>query len=153
MSDKKIFGVNFADDVKINKFRLEDECEIQSEMYYHYGRLLAEKKNHRDHVRAKTELLIREKPDTFLPVGVKLTEGAVDAVIKSDEELTRLDKEVRLLEAAVGALEDRRSQLKNLTELYLAGYYSAPDGKRPDANAEAAREQRSALNRKEKANE
>jgi len=138
---EKRFGENFEDDVKINKLNLDDECEIQSEMYYYYARLLGEKKTERDQVRAKTELAIRLNPEKHIAVGAKLTEGYIEAIIKGDDALSALDQEVRLLEAAVDALEHRRSELKNLVDLFLSKYYSAPD-----ATSDGSRDQRKKLN-------
>jgi hypothetical protein len=133
----KTFGVDFREDVELNKMRLDSECEIQPAMYYHYSSLLSDAKSIQDTAKLKMdyvlgarEMALRTNP----PEGIKITEGTVAAMLATDTEVNKAKeeyalatKEVSALYSAVNALEQRKSMLDNLTKLQVSTYYQTTE--------------------------
>lgn len=143
VKEKKEYGEDFAKDLKINRYKMAEECEQHSSLYQYYADLLAEirakvdkAKDRLSVIESEIELDIRINP----PKEPKMTEAVVKALVQSHEvvggyreTLTRKKEELYHLEAAVASLEHRKRQLDNLVQLLIAGYYSAPKTERkPD---------------------
>lgn len=158
---KEEYGEDFAKDVKINRFKLAEECEQHSSLYQYYADLLAEakadidgEKDRLNIVEAERELVIRADP----PATSKVTEASIKAMIQSDENVIKQKEDLRMvkiglyqLEAAVTALEHRKRMLDNLVQLLIAGYYSAPKTERKaDTRVadETSKDVRNKLNKK-----
>lgn len=146
-------------EIKINKFKLDEENEIQPSLYIYYSELLADAKAEKDKaidsfnlVKAEREMELRKNP----PDGIKITEAAIEALLAQDRKIQKYEtkifeakKRVYHLEAAVNALEHRKSALRNLTTLFVAGYYSLPERDK-DINDQARKLARNKLNKKGK---
>ena len=151
---------NYKDDLRINKYKLEDECENQHNLYNYWATLLADARTNKDRQESKLELLegkveLKYRSMEDLPGKIKSTEGAIKACIKCDEEIeeqtekvNNAKSEVYHLEVAVKSFEQRKSDLDNLVTLFVKGFYSQPDGKRRSGTDEAELAQRRNLNRK-----
>lgn len=139
----KEYGEDFATDVKINRFKLPQECEEHSSLYQYYADLLADarvdvdvEKDRLNIVEAERELDIRKNP----PESPKITEAVIKALVQSDGKVVKRKGKLGgakdglyHLEAAVTALEHRKRMLDSLVQLLIAGYYSAPKTERkPD---------------------
>jgi len=162
---------DFEVDVRVNKYKLDQENQVQASTYHYWASLLAEAKTEVDtcdeqirilegqmkEVRAKEELDIRENGDPSLK---KVTEAGVVAVletrgpvVKKREEIhnarekaIKAKNNVYILEAAVKALEHRRDSLGNLTQLWCKGYYSKPTGSSQSAGDDVSADIRKDLN-------
>lgn len=152
----------FSDDIKINKYRLEDECEHQASIYYYWAKQLADAKNTLNEkedylklVSAQKELEIRKNWETeYQPTNGKQTEGGIKSVLESllvsAKEAVRIAQaDVNALYAAVSAMEHRKDELNNLRALLIGGFYAVPNGggKREDANDMTQRDVRRKLNK------
>lgn len=155
--------MELSDDIKINRFKLPEECERHPSMYYYWSNLLADAKKECDRAEdqlkftlADQEMNIRASAEN---TGMKLTEGGVKASLEINTEVLAARKALRNaqkdryhLEAAVNSLEHRRSQLDNLTKLGINQFYSAPSGAststRPDPLEDAQQNVRGGLKRK-----
>ena len=152
---------SFEKEVQINKFKLDDECEIHSSFYLYWNEELADAKAAKDCAEdalsltlAEAEMHIRKTP----PEGIKITESVIKALVmenesvkKHKEELRQIKESIYHLEAAVKAFEHRKSQLNNLVSLYATGYFSAPSTqKRNTINDDAGKSIRKNLNRRKK---
>jgi tetrahydromethanopterin S-methyltransferase subunit G len=153
------YGNDFNEEVKINKFKLEDESERHPNLYYFYSDLLDEAKWKKDEIEkklefvtAREELKIRKNP----PKDVKITEGSIKAllvvneeVVKLKDKLVEIKREVYHFKTAVEAIEQRNSRLKDLTSLYISGYFSKPSGHQKNTNTDNFQnEQRKNLRRR-----
>jgi hypothetical protein len=149
----------FAEDIQINKYKLEEECERHSGMYFYWAQKLADAKSELNRAEDKLKLTNADR-ELFLrshwnddKYG-KMTEGGVKAVLECDSKVieqkatvNKAQEEVNSLNAAVSALEHRKSELDNLVTLLVKGFYSAPNGgKREGVNESASRELRGNLN-------
>ena len=154
---------SFEDDVLLNKFKIDEECEKQSSLYYYWANKLADAKSELDKAEdqlklgmAENELSIREKWDDSWG---KITEAAVKARLEKEvstyrEEIRNCQKEVYILEAGVKALDHKKSQLDNLTTLLVKGFYATPNGgKNRDINDEVSETVRSKMNKRRKNSE
>jgi hypothetical protein len=159
---------DFAADVKVNKFKLENDCETHASLYHYWADLLAKAKKQRDKAdeiakatRSRRELEIRaaiEKGDKSYDKYGKVTEGVIKSLLDTDEEVMeaaeakrKADGVVYDLEAAVRSLEHRRDELDNLTKLWLGGYYAKPNsdaGRRDSPDDNYSNELRGNLNKK-----
>lgn len=155
------FGEDFKHDVKINKFKLEEECERQPSLYYYYSELLAEAKSDKDKAASKFSLItsevdisVRNDPDS----PKKLTEALIKSIVTVDLKVVKAQKEyddakrkVYTLEVAVNSIEHRKSMLNNLVQLYCKNYYSQPGNY--DSNDQAQQEVRMNLGSRRENNE
>ncbi len=130
---------DFSEEVKINRFKLPEECENHSSKYYYWAKLLANAKtelgSNEDKLKltsAERELFIRNHWDDS---NGKQTEAGVKAILETDKEVIAAKKtlmsnqsEVNTLFAAVTAMEHRRDMLKCEKELLIGGFYASPDG-------------------------
>lgn len=152
---------NFSDDVKINKYKLEEECEKQAGLYFYWAEKLAdarsslnEEKDKLDFILAEMDTHIRIHWDEEYP-GMKSTETSIKSALeqhpkiqKQKEIMQQFQREVNTLFAAESAMNHRKSELDNLVTLLVKGFYAAPNGgKREDATATVEREVRKKLNK------
>ena len=150
----------FSDTVKINKYKLPDECEQHAGLYHNILDERVEIQTELDAMKDSLKLYIAE-----LGIDIrakwsdsdgKITEGAVSSrvdaspkVVSRKENIREKEKELALLDAAKSAMEHRKSMLNNLTSLLIGGFYSAPEGGRKDTpNYEAEKAVRRGLNKK-----
>ena len=152
----------FSDDIKINRFKLDEECTNHSNKYYHWSTKLAVAKNKLaeeedalDLIESQQELEIRKN---WNDENGKQTEGSIKAVLASNKEVRKqvertieAKNEVNILQAGVIAMEHRKGMLDNLVTLFIRNFYSSPTGKN-DISDQTGREVKSRLNssRKEK---
>jgi hypothetical protein len=134
---KRKFGFDLAEDVKINKYALDEESEISSSILYHYGELLAEAKTKQDSMennlkvlKAKKDLEYRRNP----PADLKITESVISSLVESDLEVVEsrnavLDwtAKVNHYYAAVDSLHDKCNRLHDLVDLWSKSYYSTKE--------------------------
>lgn len=153
-------------DKKINKYKLDEELELQPSIYRYWARLAADAKEERDNAKntlKKLEGQIEVKIWTGkykLPTDdsgkpTKLTQGTVLAIINSDddvcnarEELARLEKEFTKAAVNEETIQIKRSSLKHLTELYTKEYFSHLEA--PGTGEQGSRDRRSKLGKKKK---
>ena len=157
----KEIGKVFVDDVKINRFKLEEECEQHAQVYWYYAELLAKARSNRDAIenalklkKAEVNMAIRTTPEVYVG-NVKVTESVVESTVeinadvqKYKTELLAAESEVYTLEAAVTAMTHRKSELDNLVQLWIKAYYASPDGGKPSQTGDAQAAVRAAMNNK-----
>lgn len=157
---KKGFELDFAKDISINKFKLDEECLSHAGLYYNYGEAqasakteVAKAKDNLELVQAERSLAIR---DQLISQGTKVTEAMITSSLIIDEEVREAKSRVREAEdiynkltVAVQAMDARRSELDNLVKLYLSGYFSNPNsiGAKNGATEQAEKAVRSNLNK------
>jgi len=133
---KKGIGVSFEQDISINRFKLEQECENHSNIYCYYSQLASDARSARDQQKARLKFLEGKKELDYRanPIGdIKVSEKSITAMVAVDEDL---EKERRLLieaenvlfvhESALTNLEHRKRMLDNLVQLYIKGYFARP---------------------------
>lgn len=126
---------DFLELIKINKYRLDEECISQSNLYYTYAEKAQEAKNYvskcDDYLKlalSDAQFIVRKK---FNDTGVKFTEAVISAEVERLTSIKEAREELRKAQdlygkamIAVQAIENKRSELDNLVKLYCAGYYS-----------------------------
>lgn len=153
---------SLGDQIKINKYKLDDECVEQASFYHYWADLQADAKATVDRAENTAKLVEAEAQSRVKlrmeKAGDKITVDAVAAGVLLDSEV-RAAKEALLvareelyhLDAAVRAMDHRKSELDNLVKLWAASYFSQPEGAglpRPEPTREFGNDQRRALNRK-----
>lgn len=137
----EVFNFDIEKDVKINRYRLEEELSKQAVLFLHYSEAVAEAKAERDEAKSKLEnakanieLLIRKNPEKYLD-GLKVTESVISSAVTAHTQIVKLNEEyseklkaVNDAESAVRALEHKKSALEDLRYLLIAGFYSYPSG-------------------------
>jgi hypothetical protein len=139
---------DFEVDVKVNKYKLDEENEKQASLYNYWASLLADAKTEKDDaedaltlVKAKADADVRQ---TAADNSEKVTEAVVQGRVLDSPKVQKAQQRVRdaksqvyHLEAAVKALEHRKSSLDNLTVLWTKSYYATPDGGKPATAGDA----------------
>ena len=125
-----------SDDIKIDIYRLENECAEQAQLLYDAGVEFAEAcykyseaKKHREEVEAKLDFQIRSDPARF---GLrKATENSISSAIKLQPEYQeavkaelRAEYERDLAKAKRDAFGQRGSLLKEEVALWVSNYYA-----------------------------
>ena len=133
-------------EIRIDKYNLDEECSLQplrfADIALEYEEACKERDNLKlklEELKAKKDLLIRSKPESF---GVtKVTEAVIQSVINADSEVLALEKkyleskyEANRLGAYREAFQQRKSMIKELGELWIADYYGAPEVKKEVEN-------------------
>lgn len=127
---------DFSRDVEINRFKLDEECQKHSGIFYYYTKELSDAKSELDEQKDKLsfmeselELDLRKNP----PDDMKITEQAIKSLIGSNkilkaqkEIVNKIKKRVYYLESAVKVLEHKKAMIKHLVDLFAARYYSEP---------------------------
>lgn len=121
--------------LKIDKNDLDNELMDQAYYFYQAARRFADAISYRDEakadlegIKAKVGLQIRQQ---FSDAGEKITEGGVDArVIANPEYQKALDRMAAWTDRVVrwtglrDSIQQRGYALKDLTALYIAGYWA-----------------------------
>jgi hypothetical protein len=152
---------NFEEDIKINKFQLEMECETQASTYLYYAQKNANAKSDLNDADDSLKLTISQVEMDYRQNWNetdwgKSTDKGIASRVETDERTTKakkkvadLQREVNILSAGVSAMEHRKSELDNLTKLLIGGFYSAPNGGKREGSTEIVqREIRSSLKKK-----
>lgn len=152
----KEVGINFSEDVKINKFNLPESAEEQASVYLHYLELLADKKKKKDSLKTRLEYLTAKAGLEYRKMDkppVKITEAALKELLAADEkllekreEINKINSDIYDFEAAKLALEQRNSQIKVLKDLLIGGFYGDPS--RANKTKKDSDNHRSQLNRR-----
>lgn len=148
----------FSNDIKINKYKLDDECEQHSSMYHYWSDALADAKTDLDRLKEQKEVIVAER-DQYLRKNWdesrwgKQTEPAIKAKLMTDEKVAKIREDfldaqanVYTLQSAVSSFEHRKSMLDNLVTLFVRQYYSGPNGKREGMTDQMGDEVRDNLN-------
>lgn len=148
-------------DVSVDENELDDEWVQQSRLYHRYAVLVAdarramdESKNQLELEKADVDKSVRENPADY---GLeKLTEAMIGQAVTRSHSVQNAQKalidarhEYEVMQAAVAALDHKKSALENLVKLRLADYYSEPKAK--DVSREAVDQmEKGAIRRKYK---
>jgi hypothetical protein len=147
---------DYNEDIKINKYKLDRECQEHSSHYLFYSSesTIAEEKvdtlkDNLDYLTGKLDLEFRTMSDP----PCKITEGSIKSLINTDErirdikaDIVKAKKDLNLYKGAVKGFEHRKNQLQSLKDLWCAGYYSDPS--RSSEGKEEIKNQRSKLKRR-----
>jgi len=151
----KEIGEDFSVDVKVDRFFLEKACQEHSNIFRVYSEKLAEAKEERndakdvlEYTKSKVEMKYRQMKEP----PVKITEASVTSLVHTHakvkdakKDYTAASKAVDTYEAAVRALEHKKSMIDNLVKLWIAGYFSDPGRAQDDV---AKNKSRSKLKRR-----
>ena len=155
----KLSDFDFENDLKINKYKLDEECLSHASLYFRYAEASVDAKKNLSKVKDELELVKStrnlELREELTSKGLKVTEALVNSALLKDEAVIEATENVRKAEyvfgkisVAVEAMESRKSELDNLVKLYCSGYFSSPSGvKKSDVNEQASKEVRKNLNR------
>ena len=132
---------NFQQDLRIDKFALDDVCVGHADLVAKWGLLWADAVYERDRLEGELELVrgqcdqeIRERPSKF--GWQKADKAPSEAFIKAaiythinyvstNEAYQTAQHEVNILVVAKNAFEHRDKRLSDLARLYGSGYYSS----------------------------
>lgn len=131
--EKRKWGEVFADDVRVDKYALDEEMTMNPTLLQMYGEKYAEARARQDQLEVKIKYLaalkaisLRKNP----PADIKVTDSAIEALIGSDSELNELREQLNKAKedtytyyAALEALRDKGTRLHDLAELFKTGYY------------------------------
>ena len=155
----KLSDFDFENDLKINKYKLDEECISHSSIYFRYAEASVDAKKNLSKAKDELELVKStrnlELRDELSSKGIKVTEALINSVLLKDEAVIEAIEGVRKAEyifgkitVAVEAMEARKSELDNLVKLYCSGYFSAPSGtKKSDITEQASKNVRKNLNK------
>lgn len=133
--------------LEIDKNLLDEEWLKQPKLYMQYAEKLAkyerqldEAKSELDVTKAEIQLKVRNNPGNYDLE--KVTEGAIEAVIVTQEEyqegletLNKIKYQVAIYKAAVRAIDQRKDALENLVRLHGQSYFATPIARGEDGNA------------------
>ena len=132
---KREYGKNYADDIRIDKYALDEEMEMNPTLLDKFGVKYADARARQDKLEVQVKYLSAKKALEFRknpPPDVKVTDSTIEALVNSDEELLKLKEELNearedsyTFYASLETLRDKGLRLHDLMELYKTGYYSA----------------------------
>ena len=131
----------YNEDLKIDKYHLDEEWEDQPLLYMKWAERYAEAIHERDQLKEKMDLIraqidieIRINPNTFgFDRDKKPTESAISNRILEEEEYQTATEEflsakksVNILQGVKEAMEHKKKALEAETSLFIGGFYSEP---------------------------
>jgi len=161
--------LSFKNRLPINKFNLEDECQNQCVLYNEVSQLASDFKSEarkakekHDYIFNKVQFDIRKNPTNY---GIdKITESVITTVATINEEVINAKQEWLMAEEVasafitlVNSVEQRKSMLRDLVQLFVFGYYNNYNTKPVgtdnlgEALEKVIRERNRELNKEEKA--
>lgn len=145
---------SLRDDSRIDKFNLHVCAEEQAEKYAYWAERQADARKLVDGLENKLKLEEATVATQLRGTLEKVTEGKIAEGVATDtgvialkEELVQAEYERNLAEAAVRALDHRKSMIEVLTRLWAASYFGDP--KTNTRDNELVQQGRAALNRRE----
>lgn len=131
--------------LRIDENNLVRECSLQPLLYEEISSLAAlarseanRKKEDVETFRAKLNIAIRDNPEKY--VSGKVTEGAISNTIESNEELIVAKNEYLdaleisgALDSMLRTVEQRKSMLRDLVQLFVFQYYSSENTRAPSS--------------------
>jgi len=126
---------DLEDDLKLDRFNLVREAETLADTYRYWTMESANARRDADAAKDKLELTEAEVAlEIRSSAEKKPTEAMIESMVTADTRVVRAKREFieakhrqALLEGAVRAMDHKRSQLDNLTRLWIAGYYADPN--------------------------
>lgn len=130
--------MNYEKDITIDESSLDIEWLEQPQLMIRYATKAAESRLERDLAKERLDVLkaeldkeIRTDPEKFEIA--KVTETAIQAAVlthpkykEASEQFIQLRYEAEVLQAAVNAIEHRKSALENLVKLFGQQYFAGP---------------------------
>ena len=130
---------DFKDVIKVNRFNLHEDCEIQAVAVDYWNDKQSDIKKEKENEDLALDVLLSSKELAYRanpPTNIKVTDATIKALVNSDEQIIKQKKKVIELKAKLNdldnklkTLEHRKSMLKNLVSLYGFGYFALPEGK------------------------
>ena len=129
---------SYEDDVRIDKYALDIEAELQPQRYKKWSDKVAEATLKRDQCASRLELIearLSKKARRELEneLGKRPTEDMVKTEIRLDgerqkvvAELHQLEYEINIYKGARTAMDHKKSAIDVLTRLHIASYFSKP---------------------------
>jgi GH25 family lysozyme M1 (1,4-beta-N-acetylmuramidase) len=131
---KREYGKDFAADIKIDKYKLDEESEMSASILDHYAELNAKARTDVDRADNAVKLIMAKKMLEYSvnPMkDVKVTVDSLKAMVECDEEVQEAKEELLKATskannyyAAVDALHDKSARLHDLVDLWMKGYYT-----------------------------
>lgn len=132
--------LNFEQDVRIDRYALEDELEYQSSLLYQYDEELNEEKKTLSQLELELSVLEAEtaykiRQGTYGYDG-KVTESVVKELVDTDkavnakrQEVIEQKRVVNQTASAAEAIRQRRYMVQKLVDLYIYEYFNNVDGR------------------------
>lgn len=161
MDDFDIDDFDIKTDLKINKYKLDEECLTHASTYNRYAEMALKTKTELTKAKDKLSLITAQRNiairEEIAKSGSKVTEKMIESYLESDKEVLNAKKEVREIEevnatfnAMLDSFDHRKSELDNLVKLYCAGYYSVVGNKKETSTETTEKDIRKNLNKKAK---
>ena len=161
MNDFNIDDFDIETDLKINKYKLDEECLTHASTYNRYAEMTLKTKTELTKAKDKLSLITAQRNiairEEIAKSGSKVTEKMIESYLESDKEVLNAKKEVREIEevnatfnAMLDSFDHRKSELDNLVKLYCAGYYSVVGNKKETSTETTEKDIRKNLNKKAK---
>ena len=160
MEDFDVDDFDIESDLKINKYKLDEECLTHASTYNRYAEMATKTKTELTKAKDKLSLITAQRNiairEEIAKSGSKVTEKMIESYLETDKEVLKAKKEVREIEevnatfnAMLDSFDHRKSELDNLVKLYCAGYYSVV-GKKETSTETTEKDIRKNLNKKAK---
>lgn len=161
MNNFDIDDYDIENDIKINKYKLDEECLTHASTYNRYAEMATKTKTELTKAKDKLSLITAQRNiairEEIAKSGSKVTEKMIESYLESDKEVLNAKKEVREIEevnatfnAMLDSFDHRKSELDNLVKLYCAGYYSVVGNKKETSTETTEKDVRKNLNKKAK---
>jgi hypothetical protein len=131
---------NFEKDLEVNENALDEEWIKQPYLYMSYAEAAAHAIQKAKEIKEKVNIIKAEADNRirkdYEEKALKITETRINTYIPLDEEVQKINSELRkaelevdLLNAGCKAMDHKKKALERLVDLNLSGYFSAPKEK------------------------
>lgn len=144
-------NLDYIKDLEINEHKLDQEWLRQPSVYMAYSEAAVMAEDERDRAKRALEVAVAEADQSIrkaaLDAGEKVTEAVVanrvtlhPMVDAAERRFLEANTKAKLLAAAPRAFDQRKKALEKLSELFIAGYFSAPKGDKTEKKSKLQNE-------------
>ena len=147
----KMENLDYMQDLEIDQHKLDQEWLRQPSVFMAYSEAAVRAEAERDHAKRCLDVAVAEADQAIrkaaADAGEKVTEAVVanrvtlhPSVDAAERSYMASNAKAKLLAAAPRAFDQRKKALEKLSELFIAGYFSAPKGDKTEKTAKLQNE-------------
>lgn len=144
------FARDFTQDSQLDKYSLDSAASEQPGVYMYWSEQMASTRKEEDACELEVKIARADSASRVRAEATKITEAGVLEAVTKDPKVQEAEKRKSeathkraLAEAAVRAMDHRKSMIEVLSRLWVAGYYGDPTR---DRVTELAQRGRATLN-------
>jgi hypothetical protein len=144
-------NLDYMQDLEIDQHKLDQEWLRQPTVFMAYSEAAVMAEDERDRCKRALEVAVAEADQSIRKAALDAQEKVTEAVVAhrvtlhpsvdaAERSFLEANTKAKLLAAAPRAFDQRKKALEKLSELFIAGYFSAPRGDKTEKTSKIMNE-------------